>query len=79
MKKKYVKVLESVNDFANIYDYSYFNLLNENTETETKVIANVKDYNNGITETSPVRSLILNESGDYKFVTLSKGSIEPIK
>lgn len=71
VEKKYLRILENINDFANINDYKQ-GIMNISGET---VLYNSKDY--AICESNaeyPVRTLMKGEDGEWHLVNLTAGS-----
>lgn len=75
--KKYIRIMEEVNDFANVNDYVPGVELSNNGVELRNILFNINDYNRAEGAASPVRVIITNNDKqilDY----LPVGSIKPI-
>lgn len=73
--KKYVKLLEDVNDFANPDDYVDGVEISFEGQVLRKLKMNVKDYETGVGSSAPVRVLIDCDVDECKLIQLPKGSL----
>ena len=73
--KKYIRVLEDVNEFANPADYIDGVEVASDGHTLRQLKINKKDYETGVGSSAPVRVLVDCDSEDCKAVQLPKGSL----
>lgn len=78
-KKKYIKVTEEVNEFANINDYVEGVEVTSTGEVLRNVLLNLKDFNSSNGTSDPVRVLVTLEDGSKKLVNLPASSVRPIQ
>ena len=79
VKRSYLKLLESIDTFANIYDYIEGYIVNENGVEQNHILVNKNDFNQYINEsieTNPVRVLIFDENGSTKLINMSGTAIK---
>ena len=73
--KKYIRVLEDVNDFANPADYIDGSEISSQGDVLRSVKINKKDYETAVGASSPVRVLVGCETDQCKLIQLPKGSL----
>ena len=73
--KRYIRVLEDVNEFANPADYVDGVEVASDGSTLRQLKINKKDYETGVGSSAPVRVLVDCDSEDCKAVQLPKGSL----
>lgn len=78
-KKKYVKVTEDVNEFANVNEYVEGVEISSSGLELRNILFNITDYEHASGSSSPVRVLISDESGERHLIDLPAGSIRPIE
>lgn len=78
-KKKYVKVTEDVNEFANVNDYVEGVEITSTGEVLRNVLINLKDFNSSNGTSDPVRTLITLEDGTKTLINLPANSVRPIQ
>lgn len=78
-QKRYIKITEDINNFANINDYLDGEQVSSTGTVLRKILFNKKDYNNATSETTPIKCLVTDENGEYHFQILPAGDINPEK
>ena len=73
--KKYIRVLEDVNDFANPADYIDGSEISSQGDVLRSVKINKKDYETAVGASSPVRVLVGCDTDQCKLIQLPKGSL----
>ena len=73
--KKYVRVLEDENSFANPDDYIDGVEVSSNGDILRKVKINKKDYETAVGSSAPVKTLVNCETEECKLIQLPKGSL----
>lgn len=77
--RKYIRVMEEVNDFANINDYVEGEEVSAEKTALRNILFNFIDYQNAEGSSDPVRVLVKTDSDDYTLIYLPAGSIKPVK
>lgn len=78
-KKKYIKVTEDVNEFANVNDYVEGVEVTATGEILRNILLNLKDFNSANGTSDPVRVLVTLEDGTKTLVNLPANSVRPIQ
>lgn len=77
--RKYIRVMEEVNDFANINDYIEGEEISAEKSPLRNILFNFNDYRTAEGSATPVRVLVKNDEGDYSLIYLPAGSIKPVE
>jgi hypothetical protein len=78
-KKKYVKITEDVNDFANVNEYVEGVEVASNGAELRNILFNIKDYEHATGSATPVRVLVTDETGDKSLIYLPANSVRPVE
>lgn len=78
-KKKYVKITEDVNDFANVNEYVEGVEVASNGAELRNILFNIKDYEHATGSATPVRVLVTDETGDKNLIYLPANSVRPVE
>ncbi len=76
-KKKFVRVTEDVNEFANVNDYVEGVEISSAGYELRNILFNVRDYEQASGTSTPVRVLVTDENGDKSLIYLPAGSVRP--
>ena len=76
-KKKYIKVTEDVNEFANVNEYVEGVEISSSGYELRNILFNITDYEHASGTSTPVRVLISDEAGEKHLINLPAGSIRP--
>lgn len=78
--KKYIRVTDEINDFANVNDYVEGEEISADGSTLRQLLFNLKDYEVAQGNAEPVRTLVNDEENEkYILIYLPVSSIKPIK
>lgn len=79
VNRKYIRIMEEVNDFANINDYVEGEEVSAEKSALRNILFNFNDYQSAEGSSDPVRVLVKTDSDDYTLIYLPAGSIKPVK
>ena len=77
--KKYIRVTENVNEFANVNEYVQGVEVTESGAELRNILFNITDYTHAAGTTTPVRVLVTDENNEQTLIYLPAGSIKPVE
>ncbi len=76
-KKKFVRITEEVNDFANVNDYVEGVEVASSGAELRNILFNIRDYEHAPGSATPIRVLVTDETGDKHLIYLPASSVRP--
>lgn len=77
--KKYIRIMEEVNDFANVNEYVEGVEISGSGATLRNILFNISDYSKAAGSSAPVRVLVTDENNEQVLIYLPAGSIKPVE
>ena len=77
--KKYIRIMEEVNDFANVNEYVEGVEIAGSGATLRNILFNISDYSKAAGSSAPVRVLVTDENNEQSLIYLPAGSIKPVE
>ena len=77
--KKYIRIMEEVNDFANVNEYVEGVEISGSGATLRNILFNISDYSKAAGSSAPVRVLVTDENNEQILIYLPAGSIKPVE
>ena len=77
--KKYIRIMEEINDFANVNEYVEGVEIAGSGATLRNILFNISDYSKAAGTSAPVRVLVTDENNEQNLIYLPAGSIKPVE
>ena len=77
--KKYIRIMEEINDFANVNEYVEGVEISGSGATLRNILFNISDYSKAAGTSAPVRVLVTDENNEQILIYLPAGSIKPVE
>ena len=77
--KKYIRIMEEINDFANVNEYVEGVEITGSGATLRNILFNISDYSKAAGTSAPVRVLVTDENNEQILIYLPAGSIKPVE